>query len=238
MIKGATMKFKLNMILWLIIPYFANADLHLKTGHYLTSNHDIAHDITNDPLSFNRTYNSSTQHMGWFGHGWSAPFETTLILSNDGSIDIRDNVSETIIHYTLKKKNNATTYYSSQCGLTKIIPNKDGYTRILPNGMRELFDTKGRMTRRNYEGGKFVSLLYTGQNPTTLSNQSGQSLSLTWNENGRVTNIKSSGGYKITYTYNNQNELVDYLDNIGYHITYKYDKNHKLIHTSYNDEAN
>lgn len=238
MIKGATMKFKLHMILWLIIPYFANADVHLKSGHFLAKNHDIAHDITKDSLSFNRTYNSSSQHMGWFGHGWSGPFETTLIFLDDGSIDIRDNGIEKIIHYSPKNENNTTTYYSSQCGLTKIIPNNDGYTRIMPDDISEIFDTQGRLTRRNYEDGKFVNILYTDKNPTTLSNQSGQSLSLTWNENGRVTNIKSSGGYKITYTYNDQNELVDYLDNIGYHITYKYDKNHKLIHASYNDEAN
>ncbi|MFA6189626.1 MAG: DUF6531 domain-containing protein [Sulfuricurvum sp.] len=221
----------------LILPCWVNADVNPENGHYLTSNHDIMHDITEAPLSFNRTYNSSSSQMGWFGHGWSGPFETTLIFSDDGSIDIRDNSSEKIIHYSPKKENNTTTYYSSQCGLTKIIPNNDGYTRIMPNDMSEIFDTQGRLTRRNYEDGKFVSLLYTGKNPTTLSNQSGQSLSLTWNENGRIANIKSSGGYKITYTYNDQNELIDYIDNIGYHIAYKYDKNHKLIHTAYNDEA-
>ncbi len=79
------------LTLLLFIPLSLFAGVNLKNGNYYVTYTDLIATGGGHDLMVQRTYNSKSIDMGWFGFGWGSDFETYLVVSPDGSVTIHEN---------------------------------------------------------------------------------------------------------------------------------------------------
>lgn len=86
------MRFRSLLALAALLPALAGAEVNPKNGNYVTTMQDLVMTSPKGELDLRRTFNSkAAREMGWFGWGWSSPFETRLHPMPDGSVVIWEN---------------------------------------------------------------------------------------------------------------------------------------------------
>jgi YD repeat-containing protein len=75
----------------LIFPVLAMAGVNPKNGNFSITYLDIASSSETHPLELQRTYNSKSSGVGWFGFGWGTSFETRLLVMPDNSVIVTEN---------------------------------------------------------------------------------------------------------------------------------------------------
>jgi YD repeat-containing protein len=93
----------------------AFACVDTRSGNYCAHYTDIEQKVGDHELNLSRTHNSMSTEIGWFGYGWSTPFETRLIVMPDGSVVVQDPNSRKSDRYTLQGADNLQT------GVEKIV---------------------------------------------------------------------------------------------------------------------
>lgn len=74
-----------------LLPAFAAAEFNPKNGNFLITYQDMVQQSAGRELNVRRTFNSrSNTYLGWFGWGWSSPYETRLHALPDGSVLVRE----------------------------------------------------------------------------------------------------------------------------------------------------
>ena len=74
----------------LIIPAIATAGVNTKNGNFYITYQDITQESDDHELNINRTYNSKSTKMGWFGYGWASIYETRMIVMPDGAVVVHE----------------------------------------------------------------------------------------------------------------------------------------------------
>ena len=77
--------------------------VNLKNGNFYVSYTDVVVPGGGKNLKITRTYNSKSAKRGWFGYGWGSNFETSLSVSADGSVVIREYGSGAVTRFTPKE---------------------------------------------------------------------------------------------------------------------------------------
>ncbi len=102
------MRFLLFIVLFLFAFNSIHAGVNLKNGGFYISYTDIIVQGKNNNLKIQRTYNSKSSGVGWFGFGWGSLFETHLKVSVDGSVVVHENGLGAKTRFTPKKSVDST----------------------------------------------------------------------------------------------------------------------------------
>lgn len=86
------MKTHFLLVALALLSASAFAEVNPKNGNYFTTYQDITQKAADgSELNLRRTYNSRSHgHPGWFGWGWSSPYETRLHAMPDGTVVVRE----------------------------------------------------------------------------------------------------------------------------------------------------
>jgi YD repeat-containing protein len=77
----------------------ATAGVNPVNGNFFVSYKDM--EIGDTGITLERTYNSRSDEMGWFGRGWGSVYETRLVALPDGAIAIREWGTGSVTYYGL-----------------------------------------------------------------------------------------------------------------------------------------
>lgn len=91
----------------------------------------------------------------------------------------------------------------------------------------EVFDAQGRLTQRRDRNGNAISLSYSGDRLTSVTNASGRTITFEYNGDGYITAIHAPEGKTLTYAYND-GDLISVTDARGNTTTYTYNAQHQL----------
>lgn len=100
----------------LVIPTMAMAyGVNTKNGNFYISYRDFVQESNGHQLDINRTYNSKTTGIGWFGYGWGSGFETRMTVMPDGSVVVKEQGSGRENYYATSDSSKL------QVGIDKIV---------------------------------------------------------------------------------------------------------------------
>ncbi|MDE2422388.1 MAG: RHS repeat protein [Gammaproteobacteria bacterium] len=107
------------------------------------------------------------------------------------------------------------------------------------SGITETYNANGQMTQWRKRNGQFINYAYTNAtdvNPSTITDNFGQTLQLTLDSSGRVTQITLPTGKSITYSYTSTGQIANVL-RPGFGVkTYVYDSTTPNLLTGIIDE--
>jgi YD repeat-containing protein len=94
------MKLKILLVLF-IMPTITIAGVNLRNGDFYITYDDVVENKINEnhKLVLERTYNSKSWQIGWFGRGWGSTFETHLTVMPDGTAVVQENGSGQLSYY-------------------------------------------------------------------------------------------------------------------------------------------
>lgn len=116
--------------------------------------------------------------------------------------------------------------YNPQLGSTdRLILTAGAYTLKNKDGTVFSFDLNGNISTLNNPSGVDLSFVYNGANPpelTTISNNLGRSLKLSYNGSNQITSVSDNAGRGVSYAYDGSGNLRSYTDPVGNITTYSY----------------
>jgi RHS repeat-associated protein len=188
--------------------------VYVATGHFVWSESDIS--LTGRPaLSVNRTYNSHDPRDGIFGNGWSSNCEPLLnkVTDTEGKISY--------IYVAVDGKR--YTYTQSADGSFQ---SPDGHfdtlnvsatdaTLTSPSGSFFRFNSAGKITHWSNSNGLTRDYEYDSNGLLVKMTAGANSLSLSYNSNGHVSNIQDHTGRQWSYAYDANGNLISVTDPLG-----------------------
>lgn len=86
------MNFRSLLALAALLPALAGAEVNPKNGNYVVTFQEMTLKAPDAEIALRRTFNSrASRDLGWFGWGWSSPYETRVHAMPDGSVVVREN---------------------------------------------------------------------------------------------------------------------------------------------------
>lgn len=171
-------------------------------------------------------YNAAQDTLNYgYGHGWSFYY----------NVFYKETGNQVIIHRADARKDTFLLQagsYRSPAGVFDLLT-KNGSQFVLTskNGEQSVFadPIHKKLTRLQDANGNFVNIQYTNSLPTQITNSSGRSLLLTW-ENGLLKEAKdeTDPAKKYTYLYNPSKDLIAVVDPLGGRKSFTY-RNHYLV---------
>jgi RHS repeat-associated protein len=178
-------------------------------------------------LTFRRFYNSNEYApIGSFGQDWRGSFDRSLFVGSSTVIMTRPDASQE----TFTKSNGVWTSESSSVDVLTETDNSDGVATaysifIGANHHTETYTTAGLLTSVTDQTGQGITLTYsTSSTPTTTASKAGLLLT--------VTDPK---GRSLNFTYNGSSEVSKVTLPDGGTLTYTYDGDNWLTTVKYPD---
>lgn len=163
-------------------------------------------------MDFSRTYRSQFSSGSWFGPNWHAGLEPLRLKSN-GSPCTAGNCPDGIVlvdsqaQEILYKLDGNKFTASGNISAGELIRQFDVSWILKRQSEVFTFDNNNRMVSYENTGtGKKLTYAYGPSGVSSITNQAGQTISLTWS-GGRVTNITDPAGHQWVYGYNSGNML-------------------------------
>ncbi|MEA5429213.1 RHS repeat-associated core domain-containing protein, partial [Arcicella lustrica] len=174
-------------------------------------------------------YNAATDTLNYgYGRGWSFYY----------NIFYRESGDSVIIYHADAKKDVfllQNGIYKSPTGIYDVLT-KSGtqITLTAKDGSKHIFaeSSHKKVTRIQDKNNNYVSISYTSGFPTKVTNTSGRSLLLTWQNNLLIeAKDESEPAKKYTYQYNSSKDLVSVTDPLNGRKNFSY-KNHRIAQVS------
>ena len=102
MINKLIYKAAIVALLTLSFPLIASAGVNPNNGDFYITYSDIRQPSGEHSLDLERTYNSLSTGLGWFGYGWGTLYESRLVILPDNTVAVKE------------RGNGRTTYYHSK----------------------------------------------------------------------------------------------------------------------------
>lgn len=194
--------------------------VNTATGAYSTSAVDaqLAADV---PYDFSRSYSSNNGSSGPYGRGWSAPWDASLSMADNGDVTFH---AEDGSQYAFVKQPSGA-FKAPLAAHSKMSATADGYALTSPGGKQLSFDSSGRLTVARDAQGRQQTFQHddTGR-VTSITNPMGRSATFTYDNGGLVSRISLSDGRSVSYQYSGDRlTRVTGLD--GRPVSYAYDAN-------------
>ena len=207
--------------------------VNLKNGNFYVSYTDIVVPGGGKNLKITRTYNSKSVKRGWFGYGWGSNFETSLSVSSDGSVVVREYGSGAVTRFTPKEDLNVDDAVSRiMKAMEKQGQSVDGsYGENLKKELtnneekRRKFGEKYLVKVKIREGTELTSVKRGLQKLVKL--KKGYARSFTngnreeFDQSGKLIKITHSNGYSIRFKYKN-NKLDSIKDSDAKQVFFKW----------------
>ena len=127
-------------------------------------------------------------------------------------------------------------YYALGNSVETLVQKGAYYERVLPDGTKQRFDRKGRLTHLYDANGNYVQLIYQKSLITIIKDNTNRQLVLTYGPNRKVRLIRGPGRVKVSYRYAN-NDLIAVSSAWGNNYSYQYDGLHNLTRVTYPDKT-
>lgn len=176
--------------------------VNTATGGLVERVSDLSVVSLGTPMEWSRTYNSLDTSSGPLGPGWSFAYGASLTQNPAGELVLRDG------------SGTQTRFAAVDGGYTPVDPavtatlsaGADG-TRVARalTGTTMTFDDTGRLMRLADERGRGLTLGYAGAALSSITDDLGQTLGVTWDAGSgpeaRIASVASSDGRSVSYTY-------------------------------------
>jgi len=183
-------------------PYISGHNINFGSGNKYLSETDISLSGPGKALIFKRTYNSQDNETGVLGYGWSAPFSTHLEIKINKIILIQSSGRQ--VDYN----DNGQGGWTNGNGKTNTITKKsNGYQLTKSNKTIYYFDLTGKLTEILTPNNLSQTFTYNGDLLASVTDTFGRSLTLTYNQNGRLETLTTPIG-DFTYTYDTNDNLI------------------------------
>ena len=171
-------------------------------------------------LSFSRTFYQSIAErysLSSLGRGWASQWDVSATTDNQGNVVIR---STGDVQRLFQRQANGT--YLGADGTTLTLTNGQ-YRLREANGIVSVFGTDGKLTSIEDPNGNRITTTYTNNRLTKLLHTNGDSLTLAYNSQGRISQITDSLGEITSYSYDLTGENLLSVTNPEGTTTYTYD---------------
>ena len=226
----------------------------MTTGAFLQELNTITLNGGNE-LSFGLHYNSMlAEFEGEAGYGWSHDYEqwiedrgSTIVLHMDSYSEtnfINEEANSNIAYGTVENDKivlDGETEYEGKYHPEgkamegwEILKNEDGYIVTASNDTEYIFDKAGRLIHMEDVDGRSISLSYVESMTEIKDNITGESLFISYDNEGKISNISDSCGRNVKLYYNGGN-LTGITGLDGNTSTYAYDLGHHMIHATNGD---
>lgn len=198
----------------------------------LISTTDVVDAAPGLSLTFNRTFYQSLAeryNLGSLGRGWASQWDLRATTNSQGDVVIR---SVGDLQRLFEKQTDGTFL---EDGGAKVTITNGQYTLKESNGLVFFFGTDGKLNYVQETNANRITLQYTNSQLTKLVHTNGDSLTLTYNSQGRINKITDTAGQATTYSYDSTGEHLLSATGVDGTITYSYDtgtvaaKKHSLL---------
>jgi RHS repeat-associated protein len=202
----------------------SNEPINLATGNYFYHHQDLSIPGRGLPLTIARNYNSLDSYSGPFGTGWTFNYNMNLtVIAGNGNILVKREDGRRDLYIL----NPDGTYSPPPSVYDTLTKNADGsYTLEMKNHITYHFTPAGQLTGIVDNNGNTISLTYTGNYLTQVTDSSGRKLTFTYDAAGHIISIADPTGRTSKYTYDTNGNLVQFSDAMGGEYSYTYDNNH------------
>ena len=200
---------------------YVGGKVNAVSGNLFLASTDLSIQAKGEPIAITRTYNSLLASApGPFGLGTMDEFHGKLALLAGGNVTLT--ASDGAAYTFVSLGGNA---FSPPPGLhDNLVKNPDGtYTLLQPDGSKANFNAAGQLTSLVDRNGNHRTLTYANGNPTAIADDSGLSLTLTYDTSNRVTSITDPMGRTVRYEYDGSGRLQIFTDPMGFTESYTYD---------------
>ncbi|WP_160295443.1 RHS repeat-associated core domain-containing protein [Demequina aurantiaca] len=154
-------------------------------------------------INLTRTYNSMDTSSGPFGPGWSYAYGATLIQNEAGEFVFSDGSGTQTRFGALL----GGGYAPIDAAVSADLSDGPNGTRVMRNlsGDTMTFDATGALIATADERGQGLTMGYTADQLTTITDELGQSLTFVWDagagDDARISSATTSDGRAVGYTY-------------------------------------
>ncbi|ASJ76272.1 RHS repeat-associated core domain-containing protein [Granulosicoccus antarcticus] len=185
-------------------------------------------------LSLTRTYRAFDAREGFFGKGWTAECEKSLVKVLQYRATDVDGVAEVVAQYVYRLSNGRRYYFDqSSTGLYTAPEGLPGYTltanadnttqltRI--DGSSEIYNSLGQITSDQDKNGNSILYAYSNGVLNRIADEHGRFLQFAFNSTGHVTSVTDHSGREWEYAYNAEGTLASVTDPAGGVRRYEYE---------------
>lgn len=205
---------------------FVSDPVNAVFGNYVYQFTDLAIPGLGPDLVFARTYNSANPSDGALGYGWTHSLIATLIQETSNSVLVK-NIDSRLDRFT----NTGSNTYAAPPGVfNRLTKNPDNSFSLTHKDQTiHHFDSAGRLTTITDKNNNSLSLTYTGEDLTAITDAAGRTTTLTYDAQHRIVQITDPAGRTVRYAYDQAGNLVDVTDARGFITRYSYDTEHRLL---------
>ncbi len=180
-----------------------------------------------------------------FGYGWKmSPFDLefphseSVFPTSESSLKykilLNDHASGRTYEYQLGQDlNGALIYIPDDSNAPTLNLNSDGSISTAGrDGGTLQFDQKGRLLKIAKGDSGQIDFNYSNDKLTGVKSNFNQSLSITYNQQGRIRQVQDALGRRTHYEYDDGGNLAKITDARGNSVAYAYDHDHHLIQTT------
>ena len=207
---------------------YSSDPVNLNTGNFLLDNYDI--EIPGEePLIFQRFYNSCADFKGFLGKDWNSCFEARLLLrssqnmsGSDITVFLEDGREE---HFIAKDDN----IYLQITGTTsELVRDLNGYVYKTLDGEIYRFNQEGLYIRQENSRHVGFDLIYDDGVLRRVQKDSGEFFAFNYEENGLLSYVEDHTGRMCKYIFSDFH-LSEVVLPDGNRFSYTYGTNGKII---------
>jgi RHS repeat-associated protein len=188
-------------------------------------------------IRISRTYNSTSQQVGLFGHGWSTDYDESVELFDSNNLRLILGSGQAVYF----NRSGSGSFAPVQTDFSgSMEQNTDGtFTLTHKEGSVHRFSSAGKLLSITDRNNVQTVLQYVSGVLASVTDASGRVLTVTTNGSGRVTSLSDSMGNIANYTYGASQQLLtaEFPDGSKFQFTYGSSANGPVI-TSVTDALN
>jgi len=197
-------------------PYITSHGINFGSGNKYQVETDLNISGPVNPITFKRTYNSTSRKTGVMGHGWTVSVGEKLDIQTD-----RITLIQTGGRHVYFTDNNDGTWTNETGKVRTITQSAGGYILTEPSGTVTIFDSNGVILSKQDRNNITTTYSYNGIQLSSTIDTFGNTLSFTY-ANDRITNLITPVGTFI-YSYDSNHNLVSVAKPDGTSKQYIYD---------------
>ncbi|MGP8202036.1 MAG: DUF6531 domain-containing protein [Limisphaerales bacterium] len=199
--------------------------VNLATGNYIYNHVDLKIPGRGLPFEFQRYYNSKdTASTGLpLGFGWTDSYNIQLSASDNAVV-----IAFGDGHQEIYAADGAGGYTSQPGIYNALTANGGAYTLTTKEQQKYNFNSQGQLTSISDKNNNTVTVAYSGNNLTTITDTVGRVISLAYNANNCLTNITDPLGRTVRFAYDAKTNLISVTDTHGGLTQFSYDQYHQL----------
>ena len=195
-------------------------------------------DLAAGALSFNRIFIgkeiSSRYYEGDLGFGWDHNWNWNLDIKTNGDVALQGLFGVERLFQGDSRSLGDFVSQPGDGGTLRLTSMK--YTFTESNGMVLTFNSQEQLEKVPDPNGNTVTVTYTSGKLTTLADEFGNSLIITYNANGKIESVTDNLGNATTYTYDTSGKNLVKVTNVQYGLSVDYVYNdYKLSEINYAD---